>query len=174
MVSLQTIEKISDTLWEIPQTYKEGMRVPARLFASRALLEEMDQGVLDQISNVACLPGIQSYACCMPDGHWGYGFPIGGVAAMRVSDGVVSPGGIGFDINCGMRLVRTDLRDSEIKDKVRLLVDLLFKRVPTGPGAAGFLNLDHDTFMEICRQGARWCLSQGYAWDQDLERTETQ
>ena len=93
------IIKISDTVWEIPTTHKEGMRVPARIYATEKLMQDMDDGVYDQVTNVATLPGLLKYAYCMPDGHWGYGFPIGGVAAMDAETGVVSPGGVGFDIN---------------------------------------------------------------------------
>ena len=109
MTSINEIHKISDTIWEIPPTYKEGMRVPARIYATEKLLREMDDGVIEQVTNVATLPGIVNYAYCMPDGHWGYGFPIGGVAAMDTRSGVISPGGIGFDVSCGMRLVLTNL-----------------------------------------------------------------
>ncbi len=111
------IKRISATVWEIPISYKEGMRVPARIYATEKLLREMDAGVFDQVTNVATLPGILNYSYCMPDGHWGYGFPIGGVAAMDVRSGVISPGGIGFDVNCGMRLVLTDLTYDEVAPK---------------------------------------------------------
>src|SRR3989338_1925524 len=94
------IKQVSDVVWEIPTTFKEGMNVPARIYATKKLLDGMDYGVFNQVTNVACLPGIQKYAYCMPDGHWGYGFPIGGVAAFDLEEGVISPGGIGFDINC--------------------------------------------------------------------------
>ncbi|MBD3239159.1 MAG: RNA-splicing ligase RtcB, partial [Chitinivibrionales bacterium] len=103
------IERIADAVWEISPQHKTGMRVPARIVATPELLEAMDQGVFEQVVNVATLPGIVNYSFCMPDGHWGYGFPIGGVAAMDPSVGVISPGGIGFDINCGMRLMVTNL-----------------------------------------------------------------
>src|SRR3989344_5850396 len=103
------IKQIDEVTWEIPTSYKKGMLVPARVIASKKLLQEMDAGIFDQVTNVACLPGIQKYAMCMPDGHWGYGFPIGGVAAFDTETGIISPGGIGFDINCGMRLVTTNL-----------------------------------------------------------------
>src|SRR3989338_3419897 len=107
---IQGVKKISDTVWEIPKSYKEGMRVPARFYATEKIMQGMDEQVVDQITNVATLPGIQKYAYCMPDGHSGYGFPIGGGAAMDINDGgVISPGGIGFDINCGMRLLLTNL-----------------------------------------------------------------
>jgi tRNA-splicing ligase RtcB len=104
------VNRIAETIWEIPTTEKEGMLVPARIYATEQLFNAMDETVYDQITNVATLPGITKYAMCMPDGHSGYGFPIGGVAAMDVErGGVISPGGIGFDINCGMRLVVTNL-----------------------------------------------------------------
>src|SRR3989304_269960 len=116
------IKKVSDTVWEISTGFKEGMRVPARIYATEKLLETMDEGVFDQVTNVATLPGVVRYAYCMPDGHWGYGFPIGGMAAMDVEEGVISPGGVGFDINCGVRLMRTRLTEEEVRPKLRELV----------------------------------------------------
>jgi tRNA-splicing ligase RtcB (3'-phosphate/5'-hydroxy nucleic acid ligase) len=100
---------IADCVWEIPPSEKPGMRVPARIYASEVLLAGMDAGVFEQVTNVACLPGIVGAALCMPDGHWGYGFPIGGVAAMDADHGAVSPGGVGYDINCGVRVLTTTL-----------------------------------------------------------------
>ncbi|MCC2640999.1 MAG: uncharacterized protein K0S45_1412 [Nitrospira sp.] len=111
-MKLQTdmqVNRINDYLWEIPASEKPGMLVQARIYASAAILTAMDRGVFDQVTNVACLPGIHRYAYCMPDDHWGYGFPIGGVAAFDPEDGIISPGGVGYDVNCGMRLIRTDL-----------------------------------------------------------------
>ncbi len=166
------LEKISDTVWEISPAYKAGMRVPARIYATEKLILEMDEGVFDQVTNVATLPGIQKYAYCMPDGHWGYGFPIGGVAAMDTEEGVISPGGIGFDVNCGMRLVLTNITHEEIKPHLRLLVDRLFERVPAGVGSTGFLKISHDEFRELLEEGGRWCVKNGYGWDEDLELTE--
>jgi tRNA-splicing ligase RtcB len=167
-----SVQKISDSVWEIPTTYKEGMRVPARIYATESLLRAMDDGVFDQVTNVATLPGLVKYACCMPDGHWGYGFPIGGVAAMDAERGVISPGGIGFDINCGMRLVLTNLTHEEVKPHLRQLVDRLFQRVPAGVGSSGFLKLSEDDFREVVEEGARWCVRRGYGIEEDLERTE--
>jgi tRNA-splicing ligase RtcB len=132
----------------------------------------MDEGVYEQVTNVATLPGIVRYALCMPDGHWGYGFPIGGVAAMEAETGVISPGGIGFDINCGMRLVVTNLTYPEVQPHLKELVDALFKRVPAGVGSTGFVHLSHDVFREVLIEGARWCVRQGYGWPEDLEHTE--
>src|SRR6476646_1885477 len=109
------VSRIADEVWEIPTSEKSGMLVPARIYATQGILQSMDRGVFDQVTNVACLPGIVRYALCMPDGHWGYGFPIGGVAAFDVEHGVISPGGVGYDINCGMRLIRTDLLLADVK-----------------------------------------------------------
>lgn len=148
------------------------MRVPARLYATPELLAQMDDGVFDQVTNVAMLPGIVQYAFCMPDGHWGYGFPIGGLAAMDPDRGVISPGGIGFDINCGMRLVRTNLTFDDVRDRIRDLVDALYQQVPAGVGARGLLKLDDDEFRAVAVHGARWCVEHGYGWPEDLERTE--
>lgn len=167
------IKKINDTTWEIPQTYKPGMRAPARIIATEKLVKEMDQGVYDQITNVATLPGIQKYALCMPDGHWGYGFPIGGVAAFDANDGgVISPGGVGFDINCGMRLLLTNLTYKDIQPVLRKLVDRLYERVPAGVGSTGFVKLTPAKFKEVIDMGSKWCIDQGYGWKEDLDRTE--
>src|SRR6266446_2324470 len=126
MSTKMPVTKISENLWEVPRTAKEGMRVPARIYATEKLFEEIDDGVFEQVTNVACLPGIQKYAICMPDGHWGYGFPIGGVAAFSLDHGVISPGGIGFDINCGMRLIRTNLTLPEVRPHLERLLEELF------------------------------------------------
>jgi tRNA-splicing ligase RtcB len=163
---------VKDCVWEIPPTEKAGMRVPARIYASEALLAGMDAGVFQQVTNVACLPGIVGAALCMPDGHWGYGFPIGGVAAFRAEDGVISPGGIGFDINCGMRVLRTSLTEAEVRPRLPALVDALFAAVPTGVGARGFVRLGDEDFADVMREGAGWCVRHGYGWPQDLEATE--
>jgi tRNA-splicing ligase RtcB len=172
MTLIREVHKISDTVWEIPPTYKEGMRVPARIYATEKLLKEMDEGVIEQVTNVATLPGVLRHAYCMPDGHWGYGFPIGGVAAMDPRSGVISPGGIGFDVNCGMRLVLTNLTYDEVKPHLRDLVDRLFARVPAGVGSSGFVKISQDEFRQAVEQGARWCLKNGFGWKEDLERTE--
>jgi tRNA-splicing ligase RtcB len=166
-------KKVREHVWDIPETFKPGMRVPARIFASDQLMKEMDDTVFDQLTNVACLPGIVNRALCMPDAHSGYGFPIGGVAAMDPDkDGVISPGGIGFDINCGMRLITTTLTEKDVKPKIRELIDTLFNRVPAGVGSKGFLKLNNAQFKEVMQSGSKWCVEQGYGWDEDLERTE--
>jgi tRNA-splicing ligase RtcB (3'-phosphate/5'-hydroxy nucleic acid ligase) len=173
MAIIDNLRKVSNTVWELPASYKEGMRVPARIIATEKLVREMDEAVYQQISNVGTLPGITRYALCMPDGHSGYGFPIGGVAAMDVDEGgVISPGGIGFDINCGMRLMITNLTLDDVQPHLHQIVDQLYERVPAGVGSHGFLKLSHHDFRELVEQGARWCVERGYGWEDDLEVTE--
>src|SRR3989344_1891483 len=169
------IKNISECVWELPISFKKGMRVPVRIIASEKLLKEMDAGVFDQISNVATLPGIVNNAYCMPDGHWGYGFPIGGVAAFDVENGgVISPGGIGFDINCGMRLITTNLTIDDVRPKIKQLVDELYKAVPAGVGCKGFVKVTKEEFKNVMRDGAQWCVKNGYAWKEDIENIEDQ
>src|SRR5574341_461190 len=163
---------VGDCVWEIPPSEKPGMRVPARIYASETLLTQMDAGVFDQVTNVACLPGIVRAALCMPDGHWGYGFPIGGVAAFRTDTGVISPGGIGFDINCGMRLLRTSLTEAEVRPRLPELVDRLFAAVPAGVGSKGFVRVSRAELADVMRTGARWCVRHQLGWSEDLERIE--
>ncbi|HUO65055.1 MAG TPA: RtcB family protein [Terriglobales bacterium] len=163
---------VGDCIWEIAPSEKAGMLVPARIYASESLLAAMDDGVFEQVTNVACLPGIVRAALCMPDGHWGYGFPIGGVAAFRADDGIISPGGIGFDINCGMRLMRTTLSEDEVRPRLTELVGALFQAVPSGVGAKGFVHLTEDAFRQVMVHGAGWCVAHGYGWPEDLERME--
>ncbi len=175
MAPVDILRRISDVIWEIPLSYKAGMRVPARIYGTEKLIQEMDDAVYDQVTNVATLPGITKYALCMPDGHFGYGFPIGGVAAMDVEQGgVISPGGIGFDINCGMRLVTTNLTYKEVKPHIKQLVDKLYERVPAGVGSTGFVKLSRNQFRNVVEQGAQWCVDNGYGWEEDLELMEEQ
>jgi len=172
LATAMKVNRLTNVIWEIPKTEKSGMLVPARIYGTEKILGAMDAGVFEQVTNVACLPGIQRYALCMPDGHWGYGFPIGGVAAFDVDDGIISPGGVGYDINCGMRLIRTDLTLNDVKPRLDALMTELFRTVPAGVGSKGFVNLSRRTFPEVMRKGARWSVSQGYGWDSDLSHTE--
>lgn len=169
---LKIIKQVAPAIWEIPKSAKTGMLVPARIVATEKLLKEMDDGVWEQVTNVACLPGIVNYAYCMPDGHWGYGFPIGGVAAFDLEKGVISPGGIGFDINCGMRLLVTNLTVDEVLPKLSQLVDLLFQKIPSGVGSRGFVKLGRRELETVMTEGARWCLKRDLAWDEDIEMIE--
>jgi tRNA-splicing ligase RtcB len=165
-------KKIDEFTWEIPIGAKPGMKVPARLIGSQEILKDLDEGVIEQITNVACLPGIRRYALCMPDGHRGYGFPIGGVAAFGLDDGIISPGGIGFDINCGVRLIRTNLTESEVKPRLKELIDTLFRLVPSGVGSTGIVKLTNAEFDNLMIEGMSWCHKHGYAWDSDLDCAE--
>ena len=167
-----TVNRMTDQIWEIPMSEKEGMRVPARIYATENILSDMDNGVFEQVTNVACLPGIRRYALCMPDGHWGYGFPIGGVAAFDPDEGIISPGGVGYDVNCGMRLIRTDLLLSDVKPRLDQLMTELFRKVPAGVGSKGSVRLNRHDFDDVMRTGAKWCVERGYGWTEDLERIE--
>jgi len=167
------VRRLSETLWEIAPSYKAGMKVPARIIGTRKLVESMDDAVFEQVTNVATLPGIVGHAYCMPDGHSGYGFPIGGVAATDPArGGVISPGGIGFDINCGMRLIRTNLTAEEVAPRIKELINTLFESVPSGVGSRGALKISKQQFLELVEQGSRWCVRHGYGWPEDLELTE--
>ena len=170
---IKDLKQIGAGLYEIPKTYKKGMLVPAHIFASPKLIETMDEGVFDQVTNVATLPGIVRAAYCMPDGHWGYGFPIGGVAAFDPDNGgVISPGGIGFDINCGMRLIRTNLTEDEVRPRLNDLINHLYAKIPVGTGQHGFVRMDKTAFKKVLKKGSRWAMENGFAEDEDLERTE--
>ncbi len=167
------LEKVDDYRWRIPKSYKKGMRVPGLIYASEEMMEHiLEEQALEQVANVAFLPGIVNYSLAMPDIHWGYGFPIGGVAAMRVDDGVVSPGGVGFDINCGVRLLRTNLTREEVLPKIKGLLDALYNSVPSGLGSKGRIRLRSGEIDEVLAKGSRWAVEKGYGQPQDLEATE--
>lgn len=166
------IKKIRDYLWEIPRQGE--MRVPGRVYGDEQLLAagSEDRSLL-QVAHVAELPGVLGYSLAMPDIHWGYGFPIGGVAATSRDDGVVSPGGVGYDINCGVRLVATGLQESEVRAKSQELVHSLYRCVPCGVGSSGGIDrISEKEFKVLCRKGSRWAVERGYGTGEDLERTE--
>jgi len=164
--------KLSDHLWEIPKT--GAMLVPGRVYASAKMIEAMrEDPALTQVANVACLPGIVGYSLAMPDIHWGYGFPIGGVAAVDAHEGVISPGGVGYDINCGVRLARTHLHFNSVEPRIEQLADALFAKIPAGVGSAGAIpGLSIEQLKEVVSEGAKWALRNGYATERDLEHTE--
>ena len=167
------LAKIDDYRWELPISFKTGMRVPGLLYASEKMLNQIwEEQAIEQVANVAFLPGIVGHSMAMPDVHWGYGFPIGGVAAMRIKDGVVSPGGVGFDINCGVRLLRTNLTVSEVKPKIEKLVNSLFANVPSGLGSEGKLRLRESELDDVMVKGGRWAVDKGYGDIADIEVTE--
>ncbi|MBW2271390.1 MAG: RtcB family protein [Deltaproteobacteria bacterium] len=173
MTKAPSLEQVRPGLYELAPGARKGMRVPVRVFATEKLLGEMDEKVFEQAANVATLPGIVGASFAMPDAHWGYGFPIGGVAAMDPAEGVISPGGIGFDINCGMRLVRTDLTWPEVKPRLQELLAGLASRVPAGVGGSGFVRIGRDEFRAVLLRGARWAVEAGYGEPEDLRFTES-
>jgi tRNA-splicing ligase RtcB len=173
MAGSKVLNKIDDYRWEIPQSYKKGMRVPGLIYADEGMLVHItEEEAMEQVANVAFLPGIVSRSLAMPDIHWGYGFPIGGVAATRVSDGVISPGGVGFDINCGVRLLRTNLTEEQVAPRIEQLVNALYSNVPSGVGSQGKLRLKEREVDEVLRKGSRWAVERGYGDGRDLEVTE--
>lgn len=165
------IKKIDDFRWMIPSV--GGMRVPGMIYSSEKLIKEMgsDQSP-KQVANVAHLPGIVKYSLAMPDMHWGYGFPIGGVAAFDMKEGIISPGGVGYDINCGVRLMATKLHFDDIRDRLSHLVSALFRDIPSGVGSKGDLKLTIKEEKKVLQKGAGWAVSQGYGFPEDLESTE--
>ena len=167
------VNKIDDYRWEIPQSYKQGMLVPGLIYASESMLEHIwEEQVFQQVANVAFLPGIVSRSLAMPDIHWGYGFPIGGVAATRTRDGVVSPGGVGFDINCGVRLLRTNLTKEEVRPKIKAIIDELFINIPSGLGSTGKIRVTQKELDKVLTYGSRWALEKGFGESEDITVTE--
>ncbi len=174
-ISGYELNKLTDYTWEIPQQGQ--MRVPGRIFVSQKMIEKFLQNddSIKQVVNVASLPGIRKYSLAMPDIHWGYGFPIGGVAATDVTDGVISPGGVGYDINCGVRLARTALRYEDVKKRIQTLIENLFKEVPTGVGSSGAIRkLSTKETKQVLQKGAGWAVENGFGEPEDLEYTEEQ
>lgn len=167
------LRKIDDYRWEIPQSYKPGMRVPGLVYADERMLRQIvEEQALEQVANAATLPGIVGRALAMPDIHWGYGFPVGGVAAFDVDDGIISPGAVGYDLNCGVRLIRTNLTEPQVREKLQPVVDAVFAAVPSGVGSTGRLKLDPPSIDAVLKGGARWAVEQGYGWRDDLEVIE--
>ncbi|MBM3252884.1 MAG: RtcB family protein [Candidatus Omnitrophica bacterium] len=168
------LEKIDDFRWRIPKTYKPGMRVPGVVYASERMLSDIFRDkALEQVANVAFLPGVVKHSLAMPDIHWGYGFSIGGVAATDIKeDGVVSPGGVGYDINCGVRLVKTNLTEEDVKPRLKELVGTLFNDIPAGVGSSGDIKISFSEEKQLLVKGSKWAVSKGYGVSEDLEHTE--
>jgi tRNA-splicing ligase RtcB len=165
------MKKIGDCKWLIE---KEGkMRVPGIVYASDKLYQAMQSdNSINQVRNVAHLPGIQKYSLAMPDIHWGYGFPIGGVAAMDTQNGVISPGGVGYDINCGVRVVRTNLKGADLSKNKELLINKMYSKIPCGVGSKSDIKVSFSTLKEVLAAGSSWAVKDGFGWDSDLEYTE--
>jgi tRNA-splicing ligase RtcB len=173
MVSLQDLRQINRFEWEIPRSYRSDMRVPVRIFATRQLLEQIkNDKSLEQATNAATLPGLVDRVVVMPDVHQGYGFPIGGVAATRLPHGIISPGAIGYDINCGVRLLASQIEFDAVKNHLSDLANSLNHLCPSGVGKKGHLRLKKVELEKVCREGSRWALQHGFATEADLRRTE--
>jgi len=167
------LNKIDDYRWQIPVSYKEGMRVPGLIYASEPMLEHIwEEHSAEQVANVAFLPGIVGHSLAMPDIHWGYGFPIGGVAATRVNDGVISPGGVGFDINCGVRMLKTNFTEKDVRPRIKELVNHLFNNIPSGVGSSGKIKLNLKELEAVLSHGSRWALEQDFGEAEDITFTE--
>ncbi|MHA2112209.1 MAG: RtcB family protein [Candidatus Hodarchaeales archaeon] len=164
--------KVDEFTHEIPKDSNLGMQAPVRVYGNSAIFNKLDKGVFQQIINVSKLPGLVDHAMTMPDAHWGYGFPIGGVAAFDIEEGVISPGGIGFDINCGMRLITTNLTVADVKPKIRQLINTLYEDIPAGVGKKGPVKLNMNEFADIAETGSEWCIENGFGWKEDIERQE--
>src|SRR5512137_42571 len=161
-MDLSHLTRIDDWTWLVPRTAADA-RHEARLYGSRTLLEAMDDKVLEQITNVARLPGLVGPAYAMPDAHWGYGFPIGGVAAFDPDHGgIISAGGVGFDISCGIRCLRTDLTAGDIAPHAEMLGDTLLRNIPAGVGVEGTIRLDERQLDAVMLGGAHWAVERGY------------
>ena len=168
-MNIENLIQISETEWEIPTYIRPDMRVPVRLFATRELLEQIkDDKSLDQAINTATLPGLVGHVIVMPDMHQGYGFPIGGVAATEYPHGVISPGGVGYDINCGVRLLASSIEFESARSEMDRLATLLNKYCPSGVGKEGAIKVNVKELDQVLRDGSRWALKNGYASEADL------
>ncbi|MBX7138685.1 MAG: RtcB family protein [Oligoflexia bacterium] len=173
MAESSDLIRITDNLWEIPCSYWESMRVPARILLNQPMLQAaLADKALEQLVNVASMPGVERYVLGMPDIHQGYGFPVGGVAAIRTADGVISPGGIGYDINCGVRLLLSENDRGEIQPLLSDLATQIQSNVPAGAGRAGFFPLELPELRKVLNHGVEWAAQRGYAEERDLEVTE--
>ena len=166
------VKKVRDNVYEIPGSFNKKMRASGRLYLDDESFDALEEGAIEQIVNVACLPGVQRYSIGLPDIHFGYGFPIGGVAAFSMRNGIVSPGGVGFDINCGVRLIKSNLTIDDVEGKLDKLIELLFKNIPSGVGSKGKIRLDENEINDVLDYGAEWAVENGYGWQEDLEYLE--
>lgn len=170
---LEKLRRIDDTKLEVPQDYKPGMRTKGIIYVDEVLEKELEVQAIAQVANVATLPGIVGASLAMPDIHTGYGFTIGGVAAFDIKDGIISPGGVGYDINCGVRLLRSNLKKEDVIPRVKDLVEVLYNQIPSGVGSKGKIRLGHEDERKLLLKGARWAVENGFGSMEDLEYTES-
>jgi len=168
----EKLKKINDYKWELPTSAKGKMNVPGVIYGSEKILNDMENDTIGQLANVACLPGIVRNAIMLPDGHFGYGLPMGAVGAFDDKEGVISCGCTGFDINCGIHMIKTNLTEKEVRPRIRDLISALFKNVPSGVGSEGRLKLNDNQLNEVLIKGAKWAVENGYGTRDDLERME--
>ena len=169
----ENFQKINDYLWEIPKEFRRDMQVPARIYVSEKMLDSIEPEAIEQVVNVASLPGIIKYSLAMPDIHTGYGFVIGGVAAMDIEKGVISPGGVGYDINCGMKLLKSELSEKDIKPYLEKLATEIQREVPSGLGKGRQIKLSIDNLDKILKGGAKKMVEQGYGEEDDIKNCES-
>ncbi len=165
-------KKVAKYIYEIPASTRNYMKVPVKIFANESIIKAMEQKMFLQATHVAWLPGIYKHSLVLPDGHMGYGFPIGGVAATDYNEGVVSPGGVGYDINCGVRLLRTNMKKEDIIPHAKELTERLFKNIPAGVGSKAKIHLNRSELDELLTEGAKYCVKRGLGWEEDLEHCE--
>jgi len=166
------LEKINDFEWKLPKSVREDMNVDGKIIASKDMLDHIEEEAVQQLTNVAMLPGIVEPVCAMPDAHWGYGLPMGSVAAFDAKEGIISSGLCGFDINCGINLVRTNLTVDELKDKLDQLLDVIYKKIPVGVGTKNGVQLDYDLLDEVLKRGTKWCIENGFGTEDDIKNME--
>src|SRR5918912_1169003 len=167
------VRKVNGFEFRIEKDPSKGMRVPVTIYATDNLVSKMvADRTVDQAANVSTLPGVRKHVVVLPDGHEGYGFPVGGVAATDLIEGVLSPGGVGYDINCGVRLIATTLTEKDIQPKIKDLINELFRSIPSGVGSQGAIKLTKSELDELLIEGAKWAIEHGYGWEQDAEVCE--
>jgi tRNA-splicing ligase RtcB len=168
------LKRLDSYRWEIPQSYKPEMRTRGIIYADEVLIQQIVKDFApEQVANVATMPGIVGPAMAMPDIHWGYGMPVGGVAAFDAEEGVISPGAVGYDINCGVKLLRTTLTEEDVRPRLKELVDALFANVPSGVGSHGKVRVSPGEIREVLQEGISWAIDKGYGWEGDPETTES-
>jgi len=172
-MTINGLRRIDDYRIEVPKGFKEGMRTNGIIYIDKELEHALEPKAINQVANVATLPGIVGSSLAMPDIHTGYGFTIGGVAAFDMKEGIISPGGVGYDINCGVRLLRTNFKKNEIKTKIRDLIDDFYNNIPTGVGSKGKIRLNAKEHKAVLRKGARWVVEQGFGSSEDIDHTES-
>ena len=168
----EKLKQVSEYVWELDKNVRPKMRVKAKIIASKVVIEAIDDAAVEQLTNVACLPGVIEPVIGLPDMHWGYGLPMGAVSAFGADDGIISAGLCGFDINCGINSIRTNLTYDEVKEKITELVPALFSVVPCGVGSRGKLRLSPNQLDEVLTRGLNWAVENGYGIKEDIEHTE--